>query len=195
MEKTGSDATKKLIADATIQLMKNKKLNKISVREIAEASNITRQTFYYHFEDIFDLIQWIYRNEVLGLFNNMNGDSLWKEGLLRLLEYLEENRDAILCILNSLTRAQLKSLFYDDIYNLMVTASDSVAQILQSNTKKNSPDYDEFLVYFYSISISSLIEAWAWGDIQMSPQELVDQLDRLIQDQITGVRINETASK
>lgn len=195
MEKTGSDATKKLIADATIQLMKNKKLNKISVREIAEASNINRQTFYYHFEDIFDLIQWIYRNEVMGLFNNMNGDSLWKEGLLRLLEYLEENRDAILCILNSLTRAQLKSLFYDDIYNLMVTASDSVAQILQSNTKKNSPDYDEFLVYFYSISISSLIEAWAWGDIQMSPQELVDQLDRLIQDQITGVRINETASK
>lgn len=51
--------TKKAIALALKEVMKTKPLSKITVNEIAEECSINRQTFYYHFQDIQDLVEWI----------------------------------------------------------------------------------------------------------------------------------------
>ena len=40
-------------------LLKEKPFNKITVNDIANKCDINRQTFYYHFQDIRDLIEWI----------------------------------------------------------------------------------------------------------------------------------------
>ena len=50
--------TKNMISDAFIDLTKEKYIDKITVKDIVEKCNITRQTFYYHFQDIMDVIEW-----------------------------------------------------------------------------------------------------------------------------------------
>lgn len=56
--------TKKMIAETFLMLVKKKNLQKISVSEIVEAAGISRGTFYNHFVDIQDLINWIFHHEV-----------------------------------------------------------------------------------------------------------------------------------
>ena len=51
--------TKELIAEAVKRLLMQKKVKKLTVKDIVDECSITRQTFYYHFEDIPDLLKWV----------------------------------------------------------------------------------------------------------------------------------------
>ncbi|MCD7904326.1 MAG: TetR/AcrR family transcriptional regulator [Clostridiales bacterium] len=50
------------IAAVFLDLVKRKNIDKITVKDISEACGITRQGFYYHFEDILDLMEWILKS-------------------------------------------------------------------------------------------------------------------------------------
>ena len=50
---------KTIIAEAVLALLTEQKMKKLTVRDIVEQCHITRQTFYYHFEDIPDLFRWM----------------------------------------------------------------------------------------------------------------------------------------
>ena len=60
-----SEITKKALAETLKKLLSKNKLNKITIKEITEDCGVNRQTFYYHFKDIYDLLEWIYKNEVI----------------------------------------------------------------------------------------------------------------------------------
>ena len=49
---------KPMIAEAFIRLSKQKNIDKITVKDLVEACGISRQTFYYHFQDILEVIEW-----------------------------------------------------------------------------------------------------------------------------------------
>ena len=56
-----SQITKKALAASLKKLSGRKSLDKITVIDLAEDCEINRQTFYYHFKDIFDLVEWIFK--------------------------------------------------------------------------------------------------------------------------------------
>lgn len=58
-----SSITKKALADALKQLMAEKPLQKISVGDICERCNMNRKSFYYHFRDKYDLVNWVFYTE------------------------------------------------------------------------------------------------------------------------------------
>ena len=62
--------TKKVIAYEFKDLLKEKSFNKITVNDIAKKCNINRQTFYYHFQDIQDLVEWICVEETNKILNS-----------------------------------------------------------------------------------------------------------------------------
>lgn len=54
------ELTKRWIADTMKELMKHKPIDKIRITEICKAAEIERSTFYYHFQDKYDLAAWIF---------------------------------------------------------------------------------------------------------------------------------------
>ena len=65
---------------------------KITVKEIADAANVKRPTFYNHFKDKYDLMNWIYDTEFIGVAKNKNYQSGW-ELAEDVCEYFYVNRD------------------------------------------------------------------------------------------------------
>ena len=53
-------ATKKLLADGLKELLEKKTLDKITVKELVATCGVNRQTFYYNFQDIYELLEWIF---------------------------------------------------------------------------------------------------------------------------------------
>ena len=49
---------KNIIADALVSMAKQKGIDKITVKALIDACNISRQTFYYHFQDIMEVVEW-----------------------------------------------------------------------------------------------------------------------------------------
>ncbi|MEG1430525.1 MAG: TetR family transcriptional regulator, partial [Oscillospiraceae bacterium] len=58
-----SQTTKKALAASLVRLLSEKPLDKITVVDIAEDCEVNRQTFYYHFQDIYDLVEWYFMSE------------------------------------------------------------------------------------------------------------------------------------
>lgn len=77
-----SDQTKRALADALKRLMAQKPVDKISIRELSDLCGIRRQNFYYHFEDVYDLMRWMFQEEAVSLLRRHEGALLWQDGLL-----------------------------------------------------------------------------------------------------------------
>ena len=57
--------TKKLLADTLKKIMRSKPFSKITVSEIIQECGVNRKTFYYHFQDIYDLLKWVFDEEAI----------------------------------------------------------------------------------------------------------------------------------
>lgn len=57
--------TKRKIADGLKKLMNEKSIRKITVQDIMDCKEMKRQSFYYHFQDIYDVVDWICKKELL----------------------------------------------------------------------------------------------------------------------------------
>ena len=67
-----SQNTKKMLADMLISLLQTKPISKITVSEIVNLCDINRKTFYYHFQDVYDLLEWHLDCEFQKVIANLN---------------------------------------------------------------------------------------------------------------------------
>lgn len=179
-----SEATKKMMCASLKKLMAKKPLHKISVREITEGCGLNRQTFYYHFEDIYDLVEWMYQEEAIKLLAEHEGILIWQDGLLQLFKYIQENKAVCLCTLNSMGHQHLKHLFYNNVSDIIRHA---VFTFGEDNPNK-SEEYGNFLTLFYTTSLAGLLESWLRGEIDQTPEQLIALIDITLKDQIRGAR-------
>ncbi len=69
-----SQLTRKAIMQSTLELAENKSLKKITVKDIADACGITRSTFYYHFSDIYDVLDGVVQEKLDEFNKKYNGE-------------------------------------------------------------------------------------------------------------------------
>ena len=184
-----SDYTKQAMAMALKQLMMHKSLEKISIREIMESCGMKRQNFYYHFDDIYDLVRWTFREETVSLLGSREGARFWQDGLLCLFHHLRENQLVYRCALRSLERDFLKQIFMDEIYPMVQRVAEEVLTELDFSP----PEKDRrMILQFYVIALAAVIESWLMGELDYTPEELISFADTMLTDHIRGamMRLN-----
>ncbi len=70
-----SQLTKNAIVETTLRLSQQRPINKITVRDIVEACGITRNTFYYHFHDIYEVLECAIEVELERLRSSWSGNT------------------------------------------------------------------------------------------------------------------------
>ena len=86
-----SEITKKALATSLKKLLSKKELSKITISNITNDCGVNRQTFYYHFKDVYDLLEWIYLNEVIQSMDGKDTYDTWQQGFLSIFEYILVN--------------------------------------------------------------------------------------------------------
>ena len=181
-----SEAAKREICAALKTLMAQKPLNKITIVEIMQSCGMARQHFYYHFEDIYDLLRWMIQSEAISLLEQQEGALLWKEGLLQLFRYLEENRAVCLCALKSLGRDHLRRFFEADIYAIIHRTIEQFGESIGIRSRLDSFVDVEMLTHFYVVALAGMTESWLLGEIDRTPEELIQFVDTILNDQVNG---------
>lgn len=167
--------TKKALAASLKKLMARQKLNKITVNDIAADSGVNRQTFYYHFHDIFELLGWIYQTEALESIGCYKSYDTWGEGFRRVFHYIETNRGFCLNTLESLGRNHLDDYLYSVTSGLIMGV---VNEIPGSGGVAETDK--QFIVNFYTLAFTGLIVQWMRNGMQESPELIVRKLQELI---------------
>ena len=80
------------LAEAVKVCMKTTSVEKITVKEIVDACGTTRQTFYRHFQDKYDLVNWYFDKIILESFEHMGEGETIYEGLVKKFQYIQKEK-------------------------------------------------------------------------------------------------------
>ena len=86
-----SQVTKRALEASLKHLLLQKPLNKITINDIAEDCGINRMTFYYHFKDIYDLVEWCCEEDASRALAGKKTYETWQQGLLQIFEAVQDN--------------------------------------------------------------------------------------------------------
>lgn len=106
------DRTKKLFADALKQLSKTKQLEKVTIKDICTMCECNHSTFYYHFSDKDELIEWILKTEIEDHFNDVDLH-IWTNNTYHLLSVFQKDCEFYRQCLSLNTHNSLRRLIYN----------------------------------------------------------------------------------
>lgn len=174
-----SNMTKRAMSASLKKLLTEKPLNQITISDITDDCGLNRMTFYYHFQDIYDLVEWTCEEEARLALKGRKTYSTWQEGFLNIFEAVRENRPLILNVYHSVSREQAELYLYKLVYNLVldVIEEKSVGRILRQEDK-------EFIADFYKYAFVGILLNWIKKGMKEEPEQIVERLSLLIQGDI-----------
>lgn len=173
--------TKRALADSLSELMKKKSLEKITVSDIAKSCGLNRQTFYYHFKDKYDLVNWIFSSEIISTLSGAASVGGWSASLLEALSAMKRNRAFYTGALNLADQ----NVFSDDLFaavrNMLLRIVDQLAE--------PTPDGDSiaredrvFIAEFYTHGLVGMVLQWARTGMKEPPEVIIGRLTRFVDD-------------
>lgn len=182
--------TKEALSSALKSLMTKKPLSKITVSELIKACNINRNTFYYHFQDIYDLLKWTLEQEAIEVIKSMDLFLNPKESINFILDYIEENQHIIACAYDSLGYEHLKRFFYKDVYEItrkLVDTADSQRENPLPSSRK------EFVTMFFTEAIAGCLIHYIQFRETWSREETSDSLVQILLGAMNTIARESTA--
>lgn len=111
--------TKILLANTLKDLLEKKPFSKVTVTEIITLSKVNRNTFYYHFEDIYDLLRWLLEQEAINIVKDYDSKDEIDMAINFTLSYIEKNRSFLKNILFSVGEKDLRRFFSKDFREII----------------------------------------------------------------------------
>lgn len=175
-----SQITKRALEISLKKLLLQKPLNKITISDIANDCGINRMTFYYHFKDIYDLIEWICTEETARAINGKKTYETWQQGFLQTFQMILENKPFISNVYHSISREKMEDYLYTITFNFLIEVVEekAVGMSVAESDKK-------FIADFYNFAFVGLLLDWIKKGMQEDPQLIIDQVSALISGDVT----------
>lgn len=174
-----SKITKIALANSLKNLLRIRTLDKITIKDVVEHCGVNRQTFYYHFHDIYDLLEWSLDEDAKNIIGNKKTYTTWQEGVLQIFEYASSDKRLIQNIYNSIGRERLESYLYDLVFNLLNDVVKEKAIKLNASEENR-----KFVIDFYKYAFVGLLLDWIKKGMQEEAEEVVKKLTRLVKGDI-----------
>ena len=174
-----SQVTKRALEASLKSLLLQKPLSKITVTDITEDCGINRMTFYYHFKDIYDLVEWCCQEDASRALAGKKTYETWQQGLLQIFEAVRENKPFILNVYRSVSREQVENYLYKVTYALLDGVVEEQAQGMSVRQEDKA-----FLATLYQYMFVGLMLDWIKSDMKRDPQAIVSRLELAIHGNI-----------
>ena len=175
-----SQITKRPLAPSLKNMLLKKPLNKITINDIAEDCGINRMTFYYHFKDIYDLVEWTCEEDAAKALEGKKTYDTWQQGFLNIFYAVLENKPFIMNVYRSVSREQVEIYLYRVTYDLLIGVVNE-----RSANMSVSEDDKKFIADFYKCSFVGIMLEWIKNDMKADPKQIVDRISNLIHGDIT----------
>ncbi len=175
-------STKKALADALKKMMALKPIDRITVNDLVETCGVSRQTFYYHFDDVYDLLEWVFEEDANANLPSEVVYDNWQQDVTLWFKYLYDNAAFALNVYNSNSR--LYMLRY--IKGRLRECIRSFSEIVAEDRSIDRADF-EFIVEFYSNIVVGLISQWMDLGMQLPKEITTDKVLRVLDNSIENI--------
>lgn len=175
-----SQTTKRALAASLKSLLLKKPLDKKTVVDITQDCEVNRQTFYYHFKDIYDLIEWICIDEAAKALDGKKTYDTWQQGFLQIFDAVLDNKPFIMNVYHSVSREQVERYLYNVTYQLLINVVEEKAAGMCVRAEDK-----QFIADFYKFAFVGLLLDWIRKGMKEKPEQIVEKLSILIEGDFT----------
>lgn len=166
----GPGRTKLILAEATKKLMCEKPFAKISVGDIVEECELNRNSFYYHFKDKYDLVNWIFYTEVVAEVSQHDIENASSWSLMEnLFHYFYQNKEFYINAL-SVEGQNSFSEYYHDLLKSLIKA--------RSKNLFEDDDFQDFYVSFFVDALTFATFRWLKEGANIPPEKLSELMKK-----------------
>ena len=170
-----SQVTKRALEASLKNLLLQKPLSKITISDITEDCGINRMTFYYHFKDIYDLVEWSCQEDAGRALAGNKTYETWQQGFLQLFRAVQDKKPFIMNVYHSVSREQVENYLYRVTYDLLEGVVEEQAQGMSVRGEDKA-----FIATVYKYAFVGLMLDWIKRDMKDDPQRIVDKLELVI---------------
>ena len=170
-----SQVTKRALEQSLKNLLLKKPLTNIT-----DDCGINRMTFYYHFKDIYDLVEWSCLEDAKRALDEKKTYDTWQQGLLQIFKAVQENKPFILNVYRCVHREQVEKYLQPLVDQLLLNViNEEAAGITVRDEDK------QFIAQVYSYMFIGLMLDWIKDDMREDPQQIVEKLSKLIKGSVS----------
>jgi AcrR family transcriptional regulator len=174
--------TKKALAASLKQILQKKSLSQITINEITEGCGVNRMTFYYHFKDIYDLVEWICVEDAEKILSRKKGSEPWEQKYLSIFRMLQDESSLILSLSRSASRDRLTDFLNDLVFNLMI------GEVEEQSMGLDISEHEKiFVTDFYKYALGGILLNWIDRDMKDDPSGLVMTVRGCVSGSITNI--------
>ena len=175
-----SQITKRALEQSLKNLLQQKPLSKITISDITEDCGISRMTFYYHFKDIYDLVEWACAEDAARALQNKKTYDTWQQGFVQIFHAVRENKVFVMNVYRCVNREQVEK------YLIPLTDQLIMGVITERAAGMTVREADQqFIAQVYSYAFVGIMLDWIRDDMRADPEELVNRLAMVIRGDIT----------
>ncbi len=176
-----SQVTKRALEQSLKNLLSKKPLTKITVSDIADDCGINRMTFYYHFKDIYDLVEWSCLEDAKRALDEKKTYDTWQQGLLQIFEAVQQNKPFILNVYRCVHREQVEKYLQPLVDELLIGVIEEKASGMTVRDEDK-----QFIAQAYGYMFIGLMLDWIKDNMREDPRQIVDRLNRLIKGSLSA---------
>lgn len=166
-----SQITKRALEASLKKMLLKKPLDKITITDLTDDCGINRMTFYYHFKDIYDLVEWSCIEDASQALQGKKTYDTWQEGLQQIFEAVLENKPFILNVYRSVKREQVENYLYSLTYQLIEGVVEE-----QSKNLMVTEEQKKFIADFYKYSFVGVMLDWIKRGMKEAPEEIANMV-------------------
>lgn len=176
-----SQFTKRAIMQTFLQLLEKQSLDKITVKDIVENCGINRNTFYYYYKDIYDLIDDIFKEETQRIIADKKQYDNWSDEIYNVAQIVFDYKKAIYHLYNSKSRDVLEKYLFD-----------AMELIIRNYVRENidfsgiSDENMNFVSSFFSYSLVGLTLNWIREGMQTDSENILKKEASIFENTIRG---------
>ncbi len=170
-----SQVTKRALEQSLKNLLLKKPLTKITIGDIAEDCGINRMTFYYHFKDIYDLVEWSCLEDARKALAEKKTYDTWQQGFLQIFEAVRDNKPFIMNVYHCVHREQVEKYLEPLVDSLLMGVIEEESRNITVRQEDKA-----FIVQVYAYIFIGLMLDWIKDDMREDPEEIVSRLATLI---------------
>lgn len=171
--------TKKIIQEEFIKILNERPLNKITVKDIALACDINRNTFYYYYTDIYAILSEIFQTELQIVIDEYNDTLSWEESFIVATKFSLQNKTAIYHVYNSMQKEELEDYLFNVSGNIMSRYVEKVSDGISASSGDK-----KLIASFYQCALTEMVLRWIASGMKEDPDTIIRRIRRLFDGHI-----------
>ncbi|MGX7030178.1 TetR/AcrR family transcriptional regulator C-terminal domain-containing protein [Vagococcus zengguangii] len=172
-----SNFTRDALARTLKEMIKTRPLEKITVTDLAEKCQVNRQTFYYHFRDIYELVDWIIEEDFLNKIEQVIEYDSLSQRVKQVSDYVDEHKAFCLNVYRSVGKEKAERYLNSQIEKWLLS-------FLFFSSSEEYEEYNEVQLKFYVFGLTGLFTDWLEEKVDISTENLCGQLIYIVKSEL-----------